>query len=108
MNKRKQIRVISEQIKSSDLPDTLGGFLTDINKVLSDVPATERANVRISLESGWGDESPYLEFEYWRDETDAEMAAREAADDEKSRRAKAMQEAKERETLAALKAKYEP
>jgi hypothetical protein len=103
---RKQVRV-SEYCRSFGgdwPPQDAEGFLAWVASKINAIPEEHRASTKIIV----GDETeydcsyPYIEFEYWRPETDEEMQERQERAKQDARRA----EMKERRILEALKQKY--
>ena len=94
------------RINSDDLPNRLDEVAALFQKAWDDTPEEYRADMAFYK---WGNtyyDSPYVEFEayYLREETDEEMADREA----KQRAEAASNEAKARTTYERLKRKFEP
>lgn len=84
----------------------LNDFIERLIVLRDSVPETYREGVEIRFETGTFHDSVELEMEvsYTRRETNAERVLREAEESQRAR----LKEDRERETLRALKAKYEP
>lgn len=112
MSERHKVTQFLGSLKKNYSDCSLPEFLKQIDEIVAPIPEDQREHILVY----WVDPDPlldedepndgYIEFEFWRDETDGEMAERiqrrkkglEARD-----RAK---EAQEREEYERLKAKY--
>jgi len=86
---------------------SLKKFMQWLAGVYESIPAEYRDAARIEIDSASGYEDSHnaaIEIEYWRPETDEEMAERERKDAQ----AREAEERKERETYRLLAKKYAP
>lgn len=87
-----------------DFPEKLSEVGEWAAEILATVPAEYRPSVEIEIESEYDASSGWVKITYQRPQTDAEVA--EAA--RRTAEYLVMREGEERQTLAVLKAKYEP
>ncbi len=107
----KQVMVVdAEQYDPGFPPSPLPAFQEWLGEIVEQIPEEfrETATIEFSSTSSYYD-SHYgnVEVSYSRPETDEEWAERKAGVDEMLALLKVQQEAQERATLVALKAKYE-
>ena len=114
MSARKRVKVFEKYIEAGDVAYNckLPQFLAQIDALIGNAAKeagveVDRGEVGVDMESGDDFERGKLVFEYWRDETDAEMAVRLAWDADVRAKRAAKQEMEERAKLAELKARYE-
>ena len=108
---RQQIRADIDFGTYTEINETLASFRAHLDRLAASIGATaETANVWMEYESDPWDGGGSINAYVWRWETDEEAAGREERErlaSEESRRAyAAQQEARERATYEALRAKY--
>jgi hypothetical protein len=109
MSKKQQVQVTvfnGSQYESDGWPpEDPAGFMAWFQERIERIPPEHRATAKIEIgtQSGYyGDSTANLEITYARDETDEQFAARlQREENDRQRRV-----AQEKQTLAALQAKY--
>lgn len=85
----------------------LSKFLAKIEAIVAQIPVDQRENAYVDWMDGSEYDSGYIDFEYRREETDEEAAAREQEEARQREAELRVQEYNERVTYERLKAKYE-